>query len=328
MRGMFKRQKSLMLFNLEPDQYSYKGLLLFLAVYIGATIFAAFATAPAYWFVEWVHSVSPSDTTTWLLGKKMDVYFDRMRWIPIIIFLPWVLAKCGLFSIKNLGIRFNAQSLFSAGKFFLFGIVLAGAIFSMQIMFADSSLKAGLDFSTVLKAMSTAILGAVILSFLEEIVFRGLIMRTIYTASTPLTAVILSSLFFAYKHFKVPDSAWANIPGGLRCTDWDIGFFVAYYDAIGISENFALVPFCSLAMFGMLLCAVYIKTKNLLIPISLHAGLVFMIQLYRSCFDIEKCEASRYFGTAGMTNGLMPLIILTALFAWFAFAPGKKSEDS
>lgn len=323
---MFKREKSLMLFNLDADRYSFKGIGLFLFVYLGATLFAAIFTAPAYWAVEWLNSVSPSETTRWLLGKDIDIYFDRLRWAPIIIGLPWVLAKCKLFSLKNLGITFSLSSLFTILKFFTFGILLAGTIFSLQYFFGNVSLKVGLTSDTVIRAIFSALLAGAILGFLEELVFRGLIMRTIYTVSQPLTAVILSSLFFAYKHFKVPNSIWDNLPGGVHCSTWDIGYFVAYYDTIGISYDFVWVDFLSLAMFGMLLCAIYIRTKNLLSPIALHASLVFMIQSYRSIFDINQSDVTKYFGNAGMTNGIVPLILLTVAFCYFAFAP-KKSEN-
>lgn len=323
---MFRREKSLMLFGLDADRYSLKGVWLFLFVYLGATLFAAITTAPAYWFVEWVHSISPSDTTRWLLGKDMDVYFDRMRWVPIIVGLPWVLSKCGLLSASNLGIRLSLSSLKTAGRYFLLGLVLAGTIFSLQYLFADVSAKGGISGGDLIRILVNAILGGAIIGFLEELVFRGLIMRTIYTAATPWAAVLLSSLFFAYKHFKVPDSVWSHLPGGLHNPSWDIGFFIAYYDAIGISENFAPVNFASLAMFGMVLCMVYIRTKTLLAPVALHCALVFMIQAYRSIFDIGQCEAMKYFGNAGMTNGIVPLTLLTLIFVWLVYSQ-KKSES-
>lgn len=325
---MFKREKSLMLFNLDSDQFSFRGIWLFLFVYLGATIFAAIMTAPAFWTVQWYDSINPSETTKWLLGKNVGVYFDRMRWVPIVIGLPWVLAKCGLFSLKNLGINFSLKSLATFGRYFLFGLVLAGIIFSAQFAFGISKVKTGFDSSDLISCATTAIFASLILAFLEELIFRGLIFRVCYCFSQPIIAALLCSLFFAYKHFKITGNFMNLLPGGGHTAPWDVGWFFAYYDAVAIGSCFHFVQFASLAMFGMLLCAIYVRTKTLLAPIATHAALVFMIQTYRSAFDISTTEMTKYLGNAGMTNGIFPLCLLTILFLIVVFAKFGKRKNA
>ena len=91
MIGMFKREKELMLFGLSPNQHSFEGLGLFLFIYIGASLFAAVLTAPTYWLVQFVDSVNSTETTRWLLGKRIDIFYDRLSWVPIILGIPWIL---------------------------------------------------------------------------------------------------------------------------------------------------------------------------------------------------------------------------------------------
>ena len=125
----------MMLFGLSASESSLKGLGLFLFVYLGATFFAAAATAPVYWAVQYLDSHFSLSLTKWMLGYEIDVFFDRLRWIPIILGLPWVLAKCGLFSLRNLGISFDRSHARMFLRFFLYGIGLSAFIFLMQLIF-------------------------------------------------------------------------------------------------------------------------------------------------------------------------------------------------
>ena len=132
---ILKREKEMMFFGLSAEEHSMRGVGLFLFIYLGATLVASILTPPVYWAVEWLHSVNPSETTTWLLGKRLDIFYDRIRWVPIIIGFPWMMKECGLFSLSNLGLRFDRHSLLSFIGFFAFGIALAAGIFGLQWAF-------------------------------------------------------------------------------------------------------------------------------------------------------------------------------------------------
>ncbi len=323
---MFKKEKEMMFFGLNPDQNSYDGLKLFLYIYIGASLFAATLTAPTYWLVQYIDSINPSETTQWLLGKRIDVYYNRLCYIAIVIALPYMMKRCGLFSLRNLGLPFNRNTLALFAKFFSAGIALAIFIFSLQYAFCDVSVSPNFSPNKICSILGGAILGGVLVALIEEVVMRSLIMRSIYTAWGTLAGVILSSLFFAYKHFGVPKSIWQTLPGGAHNSDWNIGYFVAWFDTIGISQNFKLVPFLSLTMFGMVLCMLYIRTKNLWAPIALHAGIVFTMQTYRKIFQVPECEYTKYFGGTGMTNGYIAFALLTIMFVALCFWKQKKDN--
>ncbi len=323
---MFKREKELMLFGLDSNEHSFEGLKLFLFIYIGASIFAAALSAPTYWAVQWLDAANSTETTRWLLGKRIDIFYDRLRWIPIIIGLPWMMGKCKLFSFRNIGLPMSSESAKTFLKFFAAGLVLSVFIFSFQYFFCNVRLEDNLSVGKVANVILSALLGGLIIGFLEELVMRCLIMRSIYTAFDALSAIILSSLFFAYKHFKVPPSIWDSLPGGVHSSSWDIGFFIAWYDTVGISTSFNFMTFFSLAMFGAVLCMLYIRTKVLWVPIAMHAGIVFSIQAYRNIFEIGKSENTVYFGNAGMTNGWMALCILSLIFICLCFwKPGGRA---
>ncbi len=313
---MFKREKELMLFGLDTDQYSYKGVCLFLAIYIGASVFAAILTPFAYWIVEFVNANWPSETTRWLLGKDIDIYYDRLRWAPIIISLPIMIKECGLVSFRKLGLPLNARGAKVFLQFFLSGVLISALLYSLQFAFCNVSLRESLN-SSPSSILAAALFSSIILALLEETVFRGLIFRSFYTAFGAFSGLLFTSLFFAYKHFKVPDAAWDYIPKNVAT--WDTGWLVAWYDTIGISIQFNPVTFASLTMFGGVLAMLYVRTKTLWSAVGFHAGLVFSIMTYRKFFLIGSSPYEKWFGNAGMTNGCAALILLSLIFLFLVF---------
>ncbi len=324
---MFKREKEMMFFGLNADQKSYEGLRLFLFIYIGACLFAATLTAPTYWLVQYIDSINSTETTQWLLGKRIDIFYNRLCYAATIIALPYMMKRCGLFSIKNLGLTFDRFAAINFAKFFGIGLAISIVIFSLQYIFCDVTISPSFSSAKLLKILLNAILGGLVVGLLEEIIMRGLIMRAIYTAWGAIAGITLSSLFFAYKHFGVPKSIWHSLPGGSHNSFWDIGFIVAWFDTIGISANFKLIPFFSLTMFGAVLSLLYIRTKSLWPPIAFHAGIVFTMQSYRKIFQITDSEYTKYFGGSGMTNGYIALILLSIIFVLLCFWRPKKDEN-
>ena len=314
-----------MLLGLEPDRKSYKGVMLFLLVYFGATLFAALFTSPSYWFVQWLHSVHPSGLTEYLLGKRLDIYFNRLRYLPILIGIPYMMKELGLFSVSNLGLKFERKSLEIFCKYFLFGVLLAAFVFAFQFIFCDVSYTHK-SAGKVLGILLDAALSAMIVGILEEVVFRSLIFRSFYTAFTPVAALLFTSLFFAYKHFRVPSRVFKSLNGD---TDFDVGFLVAYYDSVGIFETFSAVIFVSLAVFGAMLTLIYMRTKNLWASVAVHSGIVFMMLSYKKLFHIAKDESLVWiFGTSRMTDGIISIFIMLGFITIFLLKKQKKRNKT
>lgn len=323
---MFKREKELMLFGLNQNQSSYEGLKLFLLVYLGASIFAAILTSPAFWLIQWIDSVNSTETTKWLLTKRIDIYYNRLCYLGTLILLPYMIKKCGLFSISNLGLQINKYSLKEFGKFFLLGLAIATTIFLCQYFFCNLTVVEDLSATRILDIFLGAILCGIVVALLEEIIMRGLIMRTIYTAWGVLPAVILSSLFFAYKHFRAPKYLWNELSKGLETPSWDMGFIVAWYDTIGIFSNCNIIHFWTLFVFGATMCMLYIRTKTLWSSVAMHTALVFCIQASRKIFVSLPCENAKYFGYNGLVNGYFGLILLSIIFVAICFWKPKENK--
>ncbi len=313
-----RREKFFMLFDMDIWQRSMKGVMLFFGTYIFATLFASILTPPTYWFAEWINETYPSETSQWLCKKGVEVFYDRLRWLPIILAFPFLMKACGLLSWSALGIYFEGRSIRDYLRYFLYGFAVSSLILFSQYYFAGATLK---EFSYSELALFTlkSLFGALILGFLEEAIFRGLIMRSFYTAIGATSAIIFSSLFFSYKHFKVDDSIWQKVDGGLCHAGWGTGFIIAYYDAVGIIYTFDIIRFTSYALFGVLLCLMYLASRSLILPIAFHGGIFVSMKIGQETLANVSRDSVEYtrFGSTSITDGYISLVLLALLCVVF-----------
>lgn len=299
-----RRDPRFVLFGLDAEQTSGRGVGLLAAVFFGSLLVAAVLTPPAYWLVEWWHDQTNSATAAWLLGKGVDVYFDRLRMAAIVLGLPWLMSVCHLWSWRELGLAFSKPALRAGASWWLGGLALIlGLAWWKNTSPATAAPGAGIEVGKILNQLPAALFAGLLLGFLEEVIFRGLILRICYTATRrPWLALAAMSAFFAYTHFKVPASVWLHVAPGVH---GDTGFFVAFWTTFGITENFALAQFTALWLLGLVLGALTLRSGSLWPAIGLHAGLVTALYYYRGSGLADGWVA------AGVLAVLLALILIS-----------------
>ncbi len=163
-----------------------------------------------------------------------------------------------------------------------------------------------------LKSPRTFLLLIVLYPILEEIVFRGLVFRTFYTAFRPWVAITLSSLFFAILHFKAPSE---SIPGNVSLGD---SIRVAAETATALVTQFNAPYLLTLFLVGVVLHQAFLLKRNLWASVSLHAGWVFAIKLIGPAFS-DGDNANAFSGSIRLVDGYWVCLVLAAaagLFAW------------
>lgn len=343
------RDRFLLLFGISRDAYSWRGVAWLALFYVGAIIFGALMVTPVYNAVIAWNNSSPTELSEYLAGKDFETYFDRARWVFAILILPFFFKVCGFFpygkirrlaaakgrvraflgalvaGFHRLGIHCARRDWACFGKWFALGFALAGLIVIGQLIFSPVTLKT--DFSTA--KLAKTVLGAVAsgfaLGFFEEIIFRGVIFRCFYTAMRPIGAVLLTSAFFAYAHFRHPDAlfASANASANLQA-----GFEVGFWTLFGIFKSFNWLQFTNLFMFGVLLCVAVLRARSLMSAAGLHAGAVFIMLSYSRNFDIHSPVDNMgrlLWGGPGIVDGIIPLILLTGLTLWLTVPLWKDS---
>jgi membrane protease YdiL (CAAX protease family) len=315
-----RRDERFVLFGLGPGDTSWRGAGVLAVVFFGSLAFAAVLTPILYWGVQWWDGRAPSETTKWLLGKGIDVYFDRLRWVPILAGLPWMMSVCHLWSRQAMGLKFDRAGWMGLANGFTGGLALVSLLATAQMEFGVVQRLAGVAWGGVLV---NALLAGVILAFFEETIFRGLILRIFYTATKrPWLALAVTSVFFAYMHFKVPPSIWRNVPPGVH---GDTGWVVAFWTTCGIVKDFEWTQFLALWALGMVLGALTLRTGSLLPAIGLHAGLVMAMDAYRAgCVFPPNAAGREIWGGGGLTDGWAAVVVLMVLFAVIVIARERK----
>lgn len=309
------RRSTFILFGLKEREYSWRGLLLLIYVYLGSLLFAALVAPWVYFLVQAWAQAFPNGLSSYLSGKAFDNYFDRLRYVPIVLGLPWLLGICKLRSWQALSISLDKESCIAFMKAFACGSLLLAGIALIQIMMVPVSLKAGVSIVSV---FTMGLLGAFIVALLEEVIFRGLIVRLFYTAVSPLPAVLLSSLFFAYVHFKMPSEVWHMTD---EVVTWKSGFFVGFWTLIGIVHDFQGLAFANLFLLGCALAFLFLRTRSLMPCIGLHAGMVWVMLVYKKLFLVPE---TLLWGGTRIVDGLLALCLLL-LLNFYLVSRGKST---
>jgi membrane protease YdiL (CAAX protease family) len=159
----------------------------------------------------------------------------------------------------------------------------------------------GHDIITHLVSATTA---AVLVAFLEEILFRGALFGAMRKAWRLGTALVVSSLIYALAHFvqKAPDPAFVKWSTGL-------GMLPQMFGQLGDLQ--ALLPKALvLLVAGVILAMAYQRTGSLFLSIGLHAGWIFWLKSYRFVSAPVVGNANWFWGTDELINGWLALLVL------------------
>lgn len=178
------------------------------------------------------------------------------------------------------GFRFDGGKLAIGWVYGLGGVVLllgAQCLLGLAEFRPPATWPVGVLAGSVLTAMAFAVS--------EELLFRGLFLRTLLLDHPPLRAMLLSSVLFAALHFLRPHLGWAD-----------------------------LIPFLGLIVAGFVLAYAAWKSKSLWLPIGVHAGWIYFISVSDQLGLWRYApETLLLTGGRGPSSGLMGIVLLLAL---------------
>lgn len=244
-----------------------------LLIYIGGVFLLGALLAPwVYWLGLWAATQSP------LLERLAEVpfhrYLNRCFLLLAVAGLWPFLRGIGVNSWRAVGIhQWNGNGhRLAAG--FLLGLFTLGAIAAIAL--ATGARQWDPRYATLGGKLAGIALSAILVSLLEELLFRGALYGSLRRVHHYRMALWLSSLFFAGVHFLqgVKSSGEINWTSGLNL----LALMVARFSASEL-----LIPgFFSLTLIGMALALAYQRTGNLYFSLGLHAGLVFWLKTFNS----------------------------------------------
>ena len=300
------REREFILFGLSPDDRSWRGVGLLAVVLLGTLVIAAIVSPWIYWGVLAWAKAAPNELNLYLAEKDFPRYFDRLRWLSVILFLPWLLKRCGLLSWTSLGYASSRSDWRSAMNWFGVGLAMLALTAVVQTFTVGLNIKLSLISGEFIAVLMIGLMSGLLVAFVEETVFRGVVFRMFYTAISPIAAVIVSALLFAVLHFK-------KIPGSVGIEDTvslGSGFYVGFWVLLSVFMTFEIFKFINLFFVGLMLNFLFLKSRSLLPCIGLHAGWVFFRSVYRKFAETNNDAPVFIWGSETVIDGVFPTLIM------------------
>ena len=269
---------------------------LFVALLAGSLLVAAVLTYPAWWLVSLV-SIEP-----------VHRVMHRIAMLVAIIGLVVLTRRLGLSNKEAMGYGMpRRQFLTQLGIGWLCGLALMLPLTGLLLGLDIREFKLGLD-GHWLSLIAGGVVTGLTVAFIEETFFRGVLFTAISRTSGAAAAVIAPSLLYASLHF---------LGGKLRVpadeVSWVHGFevlsklFERYVQPLTFVDSFI-----ALAMLGVLLATVRLRTGAIAACIGLHAAGVAFIAVLREATLVN--PNAEYVELVGSYDG----VIGWAALIWFA----------
>jgi membrane protease YdiL (CAAX protease family) len=150
-------------------------------------------------------------------------------------------------------------------------IIILLHIFDIRIFNFNMNDIDNVFFVTIL----LSVLSGLIIGFIEEFFFRGIMVRENNFTLNNLFSIILASASYSTFHFiKIPDILDPVIA-------WDTGLTYLIDVFTNLNNLILYDAFYTLLIFGIFLSLVKIRYKNIFYCIGIHAGFIFVIKTYK-----------------------------------------------
>lgn len=267
-----------------------------LLAYGGAILlFAALAAPPLFWLGQNHFSA--------LARFDFETFFHRALLIGAILFAWPLLRALRIRNLRELGLVRRERPW----RDLTFGF--AAAAIPLLVL---GALLIALRVYTVRPTISLGDIGgrsitAIVVPFIEEPLFRGLILGVLLRSNSARVATLLTSAVFSILHFlKAPENTSTVVT-------WTSGFVsIANAFAQFTEPVLVLAGFTTLFLLGWILADARIRTRALWLPIGLHSGWIFSSALFNKIARRE-FDALPWIGRS-LLIGLAPLCV--GLITW------------
>jgi membrane protease YdiL (CAAX protease family) len=283
-----------------------------LLAYLAAVLlFGALAAPPLYWAAQ---ALVDRGILTFLGQFDFETFFHRALLVGAVLFFWPLLRSLRISGWRELGLAKNPHAGRDASVGFALAAVPLLIFGSILLATGIYALRASFDFGS----MGQRIISSVAVPFIEEPLFRGLILGVLLRASSPILATFLTSAGFSILHFlKAPENTSTVVT-------WTSGFA-----SIGNAFDqftqplLVLAGFTTLFLLGWILADARNRTRSLWLPIGLHAGWIFASAMFNKIARRE-AELLPWLGK-NLLIGIAPLCL--GLLTWAILRAWIKHVD-
>ena len=262
-------------------------------------------------FVEWLGAACDR--------AKLGRYFSRSLMLSALVLLPFLIKR-----VRRIGIEQGHGRIIELNKlgtkqataqFILSAMIASGILWAFGMILVQAG--AFIEDPNPVKSsrlLSKCLAPAIGVSFIEEWLFRGLVLGLWLRTHGPIKATIYSSLLFSFLHFLKP-------PGGVPDPDSALAGFVLLWKVIAhfAKPEFFVGDFITLTVVGTILCWVTLRTRSLWFAIGLHAGWVFAYAAFNLYYNYAHSPLHPWAVGLNLRSGVVPMfaLILTAVLSHF-----------
>lgn len=166
-------------------------------------------------------------------------------------------------------------------------------------------------------ALMRAVTSAIVVAIIEELFFRGFILKTFVHDMRTFRAVVLTSAFYSIVHFTQLDGHPYFPKGDLLAGFKTLKLMIEPLGSFG-----AILPeFIGLFLFGYVLAYCFVWTRALYLSIGLHAGCILVKKMDGLFTQVNQGWRYEFYGTDKMVDGSLSWIILGVLLLvlWLCF---------
>lgn len=304
-------------------------LLLYLAyVFLGGALLA-----PVLW---WLVQRNAGFTPEQLAAPLTPEAKDALNWVQKLARNPFhryvnrsflILAVLGLYPLlRTLGANSWAavglncpwkQWRVAAGGWlrgFGWGFVSLALVAAGALLTGARQINPSQPASWWLSHFLNAAAAALLVSILEELLFRGVLHASLRRIHPFLVAALVSSGIYALVHFFSRPPSPTEI-------HWFSGLQIFAQMLRGFVDFPMLIPgFLNLTLAGLSLAVAFEYSRSLYFSIGLHAGWIFWLKSY-AFLSVEK-SPSTFWGSSKLIDGWAALLILSVVF----FALSRKKN--
>lgn len=289
------------------------------AVFAGGALLAPWLHALAAWGTDFFPALQG------IAYQPFHRYVNRCFMVIAIVGL-WPLGRMARLTVADTGWRGNADWRRRLVTGSLVGLCTL-AIPAVFCVFAGSRVFQLPDSTALLlRHFGNAIGAAVLVSLLEEAVFRGVVFGALRKHCSLVLAIGFTSGIYALVHFFERTRHEGDVL-------WSSGLALLPRMARGFADWQMIVPgFFSLTIAGIILALAVRATGNLYFSIGLHAGWIFWLKSFR--FFTREGENSHAWllGSAKLIDGWAAFFVLLATlgFLWRVkfFCQGDENGES
>ncbi len=274
------------------------------------------------WLANLTASREMSGVIEWLgaaCGRsKFNRFFDRSLLLSALVLLPFLLrhvrrqrsekADDPSIMLRPVG---GSSALCQA----LAGAAIAGGVLWLLALLLVwiGAYEPKLSIPSFSKILIKSAPAAVIVAFLEEWLFRGVLLDLWLRYTKPAFAVIGISLLFAFLHFlKPPDGVVIADPTSVFSGFELLGKILLHFT----DPLFFVTDFSTLVVVGLILAWARVRTGALWFSIGLHAGLVIAFKAVNMTYQKFSEHPVFPWGVGdNLRSGVLPILAL-GLIAW------------